>query len=405
MQNERGTKNGTKAEQPWTPPRGIRFYERPDRPQPFLMSWRPKPKAPVKTLSFSDAAARERAGRNLVKERAAGGEVAMTWNAAGWREYLEAKEAAEGADLRIVVHEWKTGRAAAGTTTDAHSMPVPDAVERYFKLRLAEDVKEGTDTYRHLDLHLRKRFAEVFKAKGLHEVTSDEIRDWMNGLINPDNGEPMGVVTKGHHRKNVNAFFDRAVMEEWIRSNPCVRVKAPKAKLEDEEDDDIAGRVIPVADLEKLFRMNRDQPVIGRMALELFGGLRAASAERMKKEHVNFAEKGLTLPGVLHKSGKRKYRYGHPDALWAWLHHAGDRMWTEVDEGSYGYLKTQAFIRANVTNPGNGLRHSFVSYHLALNRNMPLTSFLAQHRRSSTTEGYEGLATEADAKRWAAILP
>jgi integrase len=345
------------------------------------------------------------AGRNLVQERAAGGAIAMTWTAEGWREYLEAKAAAEGADLRIVVHEWKSGRAIAGAATDAHSISVPAAVEKYFTLRLAEDVKTGTDTYRHLDLHLRKRFGVRFKSNMLHEVTADDIRGWMNGLVNPDNGEPMGTVTKGHHRKNVNAFFDRAVMEEWVRSNPCLRVKAPSAKLEDEEDDNIAGRVIPVVDLEKLFRMNRDQPVVGRLALELFGGLRAASAERMLREHVNFEEKGLTLPGVLHKSGKRKYRTGHPEALWAWLRHAGERMWTEVDEGSYGYLKTQAFIRAGVTNPGNGLRHSFVSYHLALNRNMPLTSFLAQHRRSTTTEGYEGLATEADAKRWAAILP
>lgn len=405
MQNKRGTKNRTKAERPWAPPRGIRFYDRPDRPKPFLMSWRPKASAPVQTLSFANAAARERAGRRLAEERLAEGEIAMSWNAAGWREFLEAKAAAEGADLRIVVHEWKSGRAASGSTTDAHSISVPDAVEKYFKLRLAEDVKVGTDTYRHLDLHLRKRFAVLLKGHMLHQVTSEEIRDWMNGLKNPDNGEPMSVVTKGHHRKNVNAFFDRAVMEEWIRANPCVRVKAPSAKLADEDDDDIAGRVIPVADLEKLFKANRDQPVIGRMALELFGGLRAASAERMLKEHVNFDEKGLTMPGVRHKSGKRKYRAGHPEALWAWLKHAGERMWTEVDEGSYGYLKTQAFIRANVTNPGNGLRHSFVSYHLALNRNTPLTSYLAQHRRSSTTDGYEGLATEADAKRWAAILP
>ena len=396
--------NEPKANRPWTPPRGIRYIYRPDRRQPFQLQWREKNKKPT-TLSFADEISREKAAKRLADERKAEGEIALSWNAAGWREYLEAKEAAEGADLRIVVHEWKNGRATTGATTDAHSMPVPDAVEKYFKLRLAEDVKEGTDTYRHLDLHLRKRFAVKFKTKMLHEVTSDEIRDWMNGLINPDNGEPMGVVTKGHHRKNVNAFYDRAVLENWVRFNPCVRVKAPSAKLEDEEDDDIAGRVIPVADLEKLFRMNRDQAVIGRMALELFGGLRAASAERMKKEHVNFAEKGFTLPGVLHKSGKRKYRSGHPDALWAWLAHAGEKMWTEVDEGSYGYLKTQAFIRAGVTNPGNGLRHSFVSYHLALFKNTSNTSYLAQHRRTSTTDGYEGLATEADAKRWAAIFP
>ena len=328
----------------------------------------------------------------------------MTWHAAGWREYLEAKEAAQGADLRIVVHEWRASR-SGGASTDAHSLPVADAIEQYFTLRLAEDVRQGTDTYRHIDLHLRKRFGSRFGQRRLHEVTADDIREWMNGLKNPDTGEPMGIITKAHHRKNVKAFFDRAVLEEWVRSNPCGRVKVPRAKLEDEEDDDIAGRVIPVADLEKLFRMNRDQPVIGRMALELFGGLRAASAERMRREHVNFEERGLTMPGVIHKSGKRKHRTGHPDSLWAWLAHAGEAMWTEVTEGSYGYLKTQAFIRAGVTNPGNGLRHSFVSYHLALNKNTALTSYLAQHRRSSTTDGYEGLATEADAKRWATIRP
>lgn len=405
MQTKGRPENRPKPDRAWVPPRGIRFFERTGRPKPFFLEWREMRGGPAKTLAFASAADREAAARNLATQRAEGGAIASTWHAAGWREYLEAKAAADGADLRIVVHEWQASRSASGATTDAHSLPVPDAVEKYFRLRLAEDVRPGTDTYRHLDLHLRKRFAVRFREKMLHEISADEIRDWMHGLKNPDSGEPMSVVTKGHHRKNVNAFFDRAVMEEWIRSNPCVRVKPPSAKLEDEEDDDIAGRVIPVADLEKLFRMNRDQPVVGRLALELFGGLRAASAERMLREHVNFAEKGLTLPGVLHKSGKRKYRSGHPEALWAWLAHAGERMWTEVDEGSYGYLKTQAFIRANVRNPGNGLRHSFVSYHLALHRNMPLTSFLAQHRRSTTTEGYEGLATEADAKRWAAILP
>lgn len=389
----------------WVPPRGIRFFSRPNRPKPFFLEWREKPGSPAKALSFASASDREAAAKHLLAQRDEGGALALTWHAAGWREYLDAKAAADGADLRVVVHEWKTARAGSGASTDAHSPGVADAVEDYFKLRLAEDVRPGTDTYRHLDLHLRKRFAGAFRAKMLHEVSAEEIRDWMNGLKNPDSGEPMSIVTKGHHRKNVNAFFDRAVIEEWVRSNPCARVKAPSIKLSDEEDDDIASRVIPVADLEKLFWMNRDQPVIGRMALELFGGLRAASAERMLREHVNFEEKGLTMPGVLHKSGKRKFRAGHPDALWAWLRHAGERMWTEVNEGSYGYLKTQAFIRAGVTNPGNGLRHSFVSYHLALNKNTTLTSYLAQHRRSSTTDGYEGLATEADAKRWAAILP
>jgi integrase len=160
-----------------------------------------------------------------------------------------------------------------------------------------------------------------------------------------------------------------------------------------------------IDDLQKLFSKNRDFPIVGRMALELWGGLRASSAERAQKEHFNFKEKGFELPGQKHKSGKRKYRSGHPETLWKWLEHAGDRAWTEITEKNYDRLKGEAFIRAGVTNPGNGLRHSFVSYHLACYKNPGLTQRLAQHRHFSTTEGYEGFATEADAKLWEAILP
>lgn len=366
------------------------------------MSWRPKPGAAVQTLSFESAGARELAGRNLVKERAAGGEIAMTWHAEGWREYLDAKAAAQGADLRIVVHEWATARATTGTGTDAHSLSVPDAVERYLKLRLAENVREGTDTWRHYELHLRKRFASAFRDRQLHEVTSDDIRSWMHGLKDPKTGAPMGNLTKRHHRKDVNTFFRRAVLEEWVRKNPVERVKPPSF---DDDEHVTRDSVMAVADLRRLFLANRDQPVIGRMALELWGGMRASSAERAVRENFNFAERGFELPGQKHKSGKRKYRTGHPAALWAWLEHAGERAWTEVTERNYDRLKSEAFIRADVKNPGNGLRHSFVSYHLALFKNPGLTQRLAQHRHFSTTEGYEGFATEADARAWAEILP
>jgi hypothetical protein len=59
--------------------------------------------------------------------------------------------------------------------------------------------------------------------------------------------------------------------------------------------------------------------------------------------------------------------------LWAWLKHVGDAMWNKVTEGNYDKLKGDAFIRADVTNPGNGLRHSAVSYHMAAFKNPGLS--------------------------------
>jgi site-specific recombinase XerC len=403
MSNGQETESATKRKQaPWTPPRGILYKFAQNRPKPFLLRWRDETLGRVRTVSYANETDRENAAKALAEKRAEHGRSITSFDPVAWMEYLEAKVAAKGADLRIVVHEWSTQRGGPTARTNAHSPSVTDAVDSYLKLRLSEDVKEETDTWRHFDLHLRKRFAAQFSSMSLHEVTADMIRSWMHKLKDPKTGTSFSNLTKRHHRKDVNTFFKRAVAEGWIAVNPCEIVKPPS---HDEDTSDAAGRVIPAEDLVRLFAANRDQPVIGRMALELFGLLRCSSVERIRKDHVNFEEKGIAMPGQRHKSGKRKYRSGHPDNLWAWLKHAGDAMWSEVTEGNYDKLKGDAFIRAGVTNPGNGLRHSAVSYHMAAFKNPGLTQYLAQHRHSSTTEGYEGLATDAGAKVWLSILP
>ena len=66
--------------------------------------------------------------------------------------------------------------------------------------------------------------------------------------------------------------------------------------------------------------------------------------------------------------------------------------------------KRDAFVRASVTLPHNGLRHSFASYLLAETKDLPAVSYQMQHSKTTMTEKYEGRATEADAKRYFAIL-
>ncbi|MDP1581513.1 MAG: hypothetical protein Q8M02_14670 [Candidatus Didemnitutus sp.] len=385
----------------WVPPRGIRYFDRTGRPNPFYLQWRDSA-GNTKTLAYRLEADRERAAKALAEKRDEHGRSIMEFDPAGWREYREAKAAAEGADLRVVVHEWR--RATKEEGTDAHTLSVPAAVKKYLTLRLSEDLRKGTDTWRHIELHLSRRFAAAFAGRKMHEVTKDDLRGWMNGLMNPDApGEAMSGTTKRHHRRDVNTFFKRAQAEGWAKTNPCALVKPPRHSNEESSGVATKKRVLTVEQLAELFRVNVDFPIVGRLALELFGGMRASSAERALKEHINFAERGIEM--TQHKSGKRKYRTGHPENLWAWLEHAGDAAWSKVSEGNYGKLKSDAFMRAGFPNPGNTLRHSFVSYHLASFKNPPLTQHLAQHRHSATTEGYEGFATAADAAKWLQILP
>lgn len=323
--------------------------------------------------------------------------------------------------LEFVPDEWREWRAfrqrcpaplheleALWLGTRRDTMLVKDAIPRYLALRLSEDVTEGSDTHRHMDLHL-KRLNEAFGALRLDQVTPDLIRDLMGKLLARDRKSEASNDTKRDHRKNWNTFFQRAVDEDWCVKNPCEKVKPPQVFEQDKTP-------LTPREIFELLKHNANQPVIGRITLELYGFLRNASAQRLKKEELRFDARGIRLPGAVrdeetgqmvvnHKSRKTKYRQGHAPVLWAWLEHAPEGCWTEIGEHNYDFRKSEAFIRARVKNVGNVLRDSCISYHLAAFKNPPLTSYLAQHARMSQTETYEGVVEESDAKLVMAMTP
>lgn len=355
------------------------------------MQWREEGKRHAE--GYATAADRETAARALEEKRLEhGSSTVLSFDPEKWRRFLEAEKLVGGADLVAVAKEWLVLRQG---TNRAAGLTVAQAVEKYLELRREEKITRGLD--RRFTKHLAERFGALFGGEQLADLTPDKIREWLRALINPDTGEPMAELTKRHHRKDLNTFLKRAVAEGWLLRNPCESVKPPKV---DEED----VTVLAIEDAEKLFRVNRDEPVVGRLALEAFGALRHASVQRLGKEHVDFAAEGISMPGQLHKSGKRKFRQGHPTNLWAWLRRAPDECW-ELTEVQYRHAKREAFVRAGLEMPHNVLRHSFASYHLALHKNPPLTAYLMQHVHTSTTEIYEGVAKEADAKRYFEILP
>jgi hypothetical protein len=68
--------------------------------------------------------------------------------------------------------------------------------------------------------------------------------------------------------------------------------------------------------------------------------------------------------------------------------------------------KSAAFARAGVENPGNVLRHSFCSYHVAMHRDAARTAVLLTHTSPVMLyRHYKGKATAADAGKWFSIMP
>ena len=71
----------------------------------------------------------------------------------------------------------------------------------------------------------------------------------------------------------------------------------------------------------------------------------------------------------------------------------------------YRNEKRVAFAVAKLGDSENRLKKTCLSAHLAWLKNPPLTSYLAQHRHTSTTEIYVGEMNEADAKAHFQIYP
>lgn len=354
------------------------------------MEWRHEGQR--RSEGYKTAKDREVAAREIVAKRERHGSAVLSFDPEKWRRACEAEKLVGGVDLVDVAKEWLILRQG---TNKVPGLTVAAAVEKYLALR--SDEKLSAATTGHLRKHLEQRFAASYGALPLVDITPDIIRDWLRDLVNPKTQDPMEPLTKKHHRKDLNTFLDRACSEGWIVRNPCSSVKPPKIDKED-------VTVLAIDDAEKLFRENRDKPVIGRLALEAFGALRFASVQRLQLAHLDFQEKGIVMPGQVHKSGKRKFRQGQPDNLWAWLKHAPAECW-DMTGIQYRHAKREAFVRAKFPMLHNVLRHSFASYHLALFKNPPLTAYLMQHLHTSTTEIYEGVATEADARRYFAIMP
>lgn len=290
-------------------------------------------------------------------------------------------------------------------------LTVSQAVVKYLKLRLEEGLNPAGDTLRHLQLHLSVRLCEPLGSLRLDSVQAEHLRLWLNSLTNPKTGEPMGLVTRRHHMIDVKTFFKRCQLERWIDHDPSRVVKLPELNEE-------SPHVIPVKDAFTFFQRNRGSRSVGRVALEAFGGLRYTSAGKLALNDLDFEERGIEMPANKHKSGKRKFRQGHPANLWAWLQHVPKESWAltlrqYADDkkemlavaGLRPYqLKTEE-EREAARPLKNVWRHSFASYLLARTKSFDTVGYLMQHSRPSTTEVYEGMAKERDSCLYFAITP
>jgi len=373
------------------------------------LHWRDPDTGARKSEAFPSIQAREDAAKTLADKIKKNGSTVLSFDPVKWNYFLECEKLAGGADLRFVIHEWKKQQTAAPTK----SKTVQEAIKDFMQLRDREQ-SMGVDSKRHAVKQLG-RFSSKFGNLHLHEITKEQIRDWLDNLKS-DDGEKLGPHAVNAHHKRVSLFFQYAINENWgVTINPCSGIKHKKA-----EDKDPV--VISLRDAWAFFHANHDQRVAARVALEAFAGVRYTTAGLIDKSGLNTEAKGLRMKASIHKTGKTdgrsRYRDGHTDNLWEWIKNAPENTW-QMTPLNYREEKRIAAIKAGIRPASNASgedaekigamrnvwRHSFISYHLAAFKNLPLTQYLAQHSNPQTTEEYEGMAKHDDALRYFMLTP
>jgi integrase len=372
------------------------FEERKGAPLPFLARWR-LPGGKKDGQAFESERDRAEFAEAWAEKRRNYGRAAIHVSPRDAEALAEFRKLTGGADLLAVARDWLRWRGVADG-----AITLKDA-ERKYREALASG-GGSPDSIAQRDLQLRRLVAAFPEGTRLADVSADALNRWLGELRTPRGG-PAEPRTKRAHRGTVARLLDYAVGAGWLTRSPMSAVPVPAPKSEDVS-------ILSVEDTRKLFAAAAGTRCVGRLALEAFGGLRFSSAQRITREDLADAARGITFPAAKHKTGKRHYVEGFPANLWAWIETAPAECW-ELSPRLYALDKRAMFEAAKLKGGDkddealrNCLRHSFATYHLAAHKNSAATAYLLTHSKPTMLyQHYAGRATQADGLAYFEILP
>jgi integrase len=244
-------------------------------------------------------------------------------------------------------------------------------------------------------LHLRniryrlEKFAKKHAKKLVAEITTKDIDAWLVGLN-------LSTQSQKNHRGLLHNFLGHCKDKGYCDTNPVT--KSVKVTV----DSKPPGILTP-ADTAAVLAA-APAKIVPALAIGFFAGLRTAEIIRLDWAQINLNRGFIEVTAVNAKNKKRRLVTIMPN-LRAWLEpHA--QLSGPVRPVHIRHQLNTARAESGVKWPPNACRHSFASYHLALNQDAAATSLQLGH--STTTvlfEHYRELAHPEDAASYFAITP
>jgi integrase len=149
-----------------------------------------------------------------------------------------------------------------------------------------------------------------------------------------------------------------------------------------------------------------DEALVPVIALGGLAGLRREEIMRLEWADVWHVGGKVEISARIAKGRKRRLVDICP-ALADWLQpyrNATGLVWAGSASGLEAALRSVREA-ANIPSRRNGLRHAFITFHMAMHANENLTSAEAGNSPQMLHEHYRALATKAEAEKWFAVAP
>lgn len=140
------------------------------------------------------------------------------------------------------------------------------------------------------------------------------------------------------------------------------------------------------------------------LAIGAFAGLRSAEIERLDWKNVSFERSFIEVRAATCKTRARRL-VPISDNLRAWLKPFAMPSGPVVPYRGVANVHARLSVRAGVEWKKNALRHSFVSYRLALTHDPARTALEAGHDQNILFRHYREVVTPELAAKWFAIMP
>ncbi len=236
------------------------------------------------------------------------------------------------------------------------------------------------------------RFAASFQGEILG-VTSADIDGWLRGLDLSNSSRNSMLIC-------VKVLFSFARSRNYLPADqPTAAEQVKKVKLRQD------AVVVEVFTPEEMTKLLHAAPIhlVPILAIGAFAGIRTAEMNRLEWSAVDLERGIIELRAAQAKTASRRL-VPITDNLRAWLEELPRRGKVVAHPGLH--KETTALARAlEIRWPRNVLRHSFISYRIAIVKSADQVALEAGNSPDIIFKHYRELRTEEQAEAWFGILP